>query len=54
MGADATLQGAFHDVTTGGNLYYPTTTSWDFATGWGSPVGDKVVAGLLALQSSGG
>src|SRR3989442_9365313 len=27
---------AFHDVTSGGNLYYPATSGWDFATGWGS------------------
>jgi kumamolisin len=24
MGAGSTLQGAFHDVTVGGNLYYPS------------------------------
>ncbi|MHB8571691.1 MAG: protease pro-enzyme activation domain-containing protein [Candidatus Dormibacteria bacterium] len=27
----------FHDVTTGTNLYYPSTTGWDYPTGWGSP-----------------
>jgi hypothetical protein len=41
-------------VTVGGNLYYPTTSSWDYATGWGSPIADKLVPELLALQSSGG
>ncbi|HEY7021832.1 MAG TPA: S53 family peptidase [Ktedonobacterales bacterium] len=50
MGASSTLSAAFHDVTVGGNLYYPSTAGWDYATGWGSPDGDKVVAGLLALQ----
>ena len=28
---------AFHDVTDGGNRYYPATPGWDFATGLGSP-----------------
>jgi len=51
MGADSTLNTAFHDVTVGGNLYYPTTSGWDYATGWGSPIGDKLVAELLALQA---
>jgi Pro-kumamolisin, activation domain/Fibronectin type III domain/PQQ-like domain len=27
---------AFHDVTTGNNLFYSATTGWDYATGWGS------------------
>ena len=27
---------AFHDVTSGDNLYYPATAAWDYATGWGS------------------
>src|SRR6266568_2046806 len=28
---------AFHDITTGNNLYYPATTSYDLASGMGSP-----------------
>src|SRR5579884_528069 len=28
---------AFHDVTTGNNLYYPATASYDLASGLGSP-----------------
>jgi kumamolisin len=52
MGSDATLKSAFRDVTVGGNLYYPATSGWDFATGWGSPDADKLVAGLLALHSA--
>ena len=28
---------AFHDVTRGGNLFYPATQGWDYATGLGSP-----------------
>ncbi|MEO8972850.1 MAG: protease pro-enzyme activation domain-containing protein [Ktedonobacteraceae bacterium] len=27
----------FHDVTSGTNLYYPATTGYDDASGWGSP-----------------
>ena len=27
----------FHDVTSGTNLYYPATTGYDEASGWGSP-----------------
>jgi len=54
IGADATLKDAFHDVTVGGNLYYPATSAWDYATGWGSPDADKLVAALLTLRSSGG
>jgi hypothetical protein len=27
----------FHDITIGGNRYYPATRAWDFATGLGSP-----------------
>ena len=27
----------FHEITIGGNRYYPATTGWDFATGLGSP-----------------
>jgi kumamolisin len=54
MGADATLSAAFHDVTVGGNLYYPATPNWDYSTGWGSPDAAKLVAELVALQSSAG
>ncbi|HJT59599.1 MAG TPA: S53 family peptidase, partial [Ktedonobacteraceae bacterium] len=27
----------FHDVTSGNNLYYPATSNYDEASGWGSP-----------------
>ena len=27
----------FHDVTSGTNLFYPATTAYDLASGWGSP-----------------
>ena len=51
IGADSTLNAAFHDVTVGGNLYYPSTAGWDYATGWGSPDADKLIPELLALQA---
>lgn len=38
----------FHDVTGGGNLYYPATPGWDYSTGWGSPDAAAIVAALLA------
>jgi len=28
---------AFHDITSGDNLYYSAGPGWDFTTGWGSP-----------------
>jgi len=28
---------AYNDVQQGNNLFYPATTGWDYATGWGSP-----------------
>jgi subtilase family serine protease len=27
----------YHDITTGNNLYYPATSGYDLASGWGSP-----------------
>jgi kumamolisin len=50
MGGDSSLKAAFHDVTVGGNLYYPATSNWDYATGWGSPDADRLVAELLTLR----
>jgi len=38
----------FHDVTLGANLLYPATTGWDYATGWGSPKLDALVAAIVA------
>ena len=31
------LAPALHDITIGGNRYYPAAPGWDFATGLGSP-----------------
>ena len=43
--------GAFNDVTLGGNLYYPATPGWDYATGLGSPdVTALATAMVKALQ----
>ena len=36
LGAGSGYATAFHDVVTGTNLYYPATTGYDLATGWGS------------------
>jgi hypothetical protein len=40
---------AFHDVTTGFNGY-SATAGYDLVTGLGTPIANKVVAGLLATQ----
>ncbi|MGO9596779.1 MAG: S8 family serine peptidase [Isosphaeraceae bacterium] len=40
---------AFHDVTSGWNGY-DATPGYDLVTGLGSPVADRVVAGVLATQ----
>lgn len=50
LGASGTAGSDFHDVTLGGNLYYPATPTWDFSTGWGSPDGANLVHDLLALS----
>lgn len=44
--ADSLPSPPFHDVTTGNNLYYPATAGYDLATGWGSPDGAALAAGL--------
>ncbi|HEY2187432.1 MAG TPA: S53 family peptidase, partial [Caldimonas sp.] len=38
--------GAFRDVVTGNNGGYAARPGWDACTGWGSPVGSKLLAGL--------
>ncbi len=37
----------FHDITTGDNLYYSAETGYDDATGFGSFIGDKLIAALV-------
>lgn len=39
----------FHDITTGNNLYYPATTGYDLATGWGTPDAAALAADLKQL-----
>jgi kumamolisin len=40
----------FHDITVGGNLYYPATPGWDFATGLGSPDLYNLVRDVVAAR----
>ena len=42
---------AFHDVTSGNNLYYPTTSGYDMASGIGSPDVFNLARDLVALNS---
>ena len=38
--------GAFRDITTGNNGAYAAAPGWDACTGWGSPVGSRLLAAL--------
>ncbi|GAC1450360.1 MAG: S53 family serine peptidase [Ktedonobacterales bacterium] len=49
LGTSPSGPSPFHDVASGGNLYYPATPGWDFSTGWGSPIGNTLVQQLVAL-----
>jgi kumamolisin len=40
----------FHDVTVGGNLYYPATPGYDLATGLGTPDAWNLARDLVAYQ----
>jgi kumamolisin len=42
---------AYHDVTSGDNLYYSAGPGWDFATGWGSPDGNLVLPALAGYTA---
>ena len=48
-GAPGAGPSPYHDVTLGGNLYYPATPGWDYSTGWGTPDAARLVADLVAL-----
>jgi subtilase family serine protease len=50
LGSGTASPSPYHDVTVGGNLYYPATPGWDFSTGWGSPDGAVFVPRLLAAE----
>jgi kumamolisin len=38
--------GAFRDITSGNNGGYPAAEGWDACTGWGSPIGSKLLEAL--------
>jgi kumamolisin len=38
--------GSFHDITTGSNGAYSAGAGWDACTGWGSPIGSRLLATL--------
>jgi kumamolisin len=42
----------YHDITQGNNLYYPTTTAWDFPSGFGTPNLPDFYQALLALAGN--
>jgi len=44
---------AFHDVTTGNNLFYPATSNYDLASGIGSPDIYNFARDLVALHGGG-
>jgi kumamolisin len=46
LGASSQASQVFHDVTIGGNLYYPALPGWDYSTGLGSPIGAPLVQAL--------
>jgi len=39
-------KGLFNDITNGNNGAYSAATGWDACTGWGSPIGSKVLTAL--------
>ena len=39
----------FHDITSGGNLYYQATPGWDYTSGWGSPDAYQFVQAVAAV-----
>lgn len=52
IAADPSHATDFHDVTLGNNLYYPSKTSYDNATGWGSLNGANLFASLTSISAS--
>ncbi len=47
LGSGLQASQVFHDVTIGGNLYYPAAPGWDYSTGLGTPVGAPLVQALV-------
>lgn len=48
-GASPPYARGYHDVTAGTNLYYPATSGWDFATGWGSFDGQALASAIAQV-----
>lgn len=46
LGSSSQAGQVFHDVSIGGNLYYPATSGWDYSTGLGTPIGAPLVQAL--------
>lgn len=46
LGASGQASQVFHDVSVGGNLYYPAASGWDYSTGLGTPIGAPLVQAL--------
>jgi kumamolisin len=40
----------YTDITQGNNLFYPATSGWDYATGWGSPNFSNILQFELSLH----
>lgn len=51
LGAGGSAGSLFHDVTTGGNLYYQATAGWDYSTGLGTPDANALVQALLSADT---
>jgi kumamolisin len=45
--AGSKQRSVFHDVTRGGNRFYPSTPGWDYATGLGSPDGFRLAQAIV-------
>lgn len=53
IGASAKAAQDFRDITSGStNSGYQPTPGWDFSTGWGSPLLDKLLPDLIAAVNS--
>jgi kumamolisin len=53
IGLSSSYDTDFHDITSGSNGY-SATTGYDLATGWGSPNGSGLIAGLLGTINTPG
>jgi hypothetical protein len=58
IGLGSNYTACFHDITTGGNAYGNSPTKffavagYDLCTGWGTPIGSNLIAGLLRPPDS--